>query len=159
MKSYSVDLRRKLLEAWQKGNRTQAELADLFGVGPATVGRWIRLYRETGDVDPRPYGGGRARIITEEQLLVVENLVLKHPDWTEEEYTSHLQEEHGITASRSTVGRAIRRLGYSVKKRPSRPRSEIVQMSSSDGTTTSKKSQASPLRVWYSWTKRAPTSR
>jgi transposase len=156
---YSLDLREKLIAAWQERGLAIEELSSLFGVGTATVKRWQRLHRETGSVAPRPHGGGRRLAVSLAQLPVVEALVLQHPDWTEDEYTAHLHREHGFMASRSAIGRAIRRLGYSVKKRPSQQRRKTVQMSEKGESNTSETSPTSPLRVWFLWTKRAPTSR
>jgi transposase len=156
---YSLDLREKLVGAWLRRGLNVQELSELFGVGSATVKRWQRLYRETGRVDPRPHGGGRPRAIADDQLPIVEKLVKAHPDWTDDEYTAYLKKEHGFTASRSAVGRTIRRLGYSVKKRPSPLRRKIVQRFEQDESSTSETSATSPLHVWFSWTKQARTSR
>lgn len=156
---YSLDLREKLIRAWKKRGLTVDELAELFDVGTATVKRWQKRFRETGSVAPRPHGGGRSLAVSVEQLPILEEVVLQHPDWTEDEYTAHLQQEHGFTASRSSIGRAIRRLGYTVKKRPSPQRRRTVLMCGGDTDNTSEMSPSSPLRVWFLWTKRAPTSR
>ena len=85
-------------------------------------------------------------------------LVKRHPDWTERRYAVALSSQHGIEASSVTVGRVIRRLGYSVKKRPCSQRSEIGQTSVGDDASISGESPTSPLRVWFLWTKRAPMS-
>jgi transposase len=61
---------------------------------------------------------------------VLDKLVLSHPDWTEEEFAKALSETLGSRYGESTVGRAIRRLGYGVKKRPLSLPSKIVPMSS-----------------------------
>jgi transposase len=156
---YSLDLREKLIAAWQNRGLSTDELAELFGVGTATVKRWKRRYRETGSVEALAHGGGHPLAISEEQLPIIEELVKRHPDWTEEEYTEHLVKEHGLTASRSAVGRTIRRLGYSVKKRPSPQRRRTVQMLDEDESNTCETSETSPLHVWFLWTKRARTSR
>jgi transposase len=156
---YSLDLRQKLVEAWKKRALTVEELSELFGVGTATVKRWQRRYRETGAVEPRPHGGGRRVALTQEQVAALRGLVMSQPDWTEEEYTENLRTHHGMQASRSAVGRAIRRMGFSVKKRPSQRRREIVQMSDEDASNICETSASSPLRVWFLWTKPARTSR
>ena len=153
-----MDLRKRVLEAWLEEDLTYEELAVRFGIGQATVSRWKRLYRETGSVEPRPQAGGRQRAIKREQEPLVEQLVLEHPDWTETEY-QHALREQGIEVSRPTVGRVIRSLGYTVKKRPSSPPSETKNTSASEESSTSQQSETSPFRVWFSWTKPARTSR
>lgn len=153
-----MDLRKRVLAAWRSEDLTYEALAERFGVGRATISRWKRLYRETGSVEPRPHGGGRQRAITREQETEVERWVKAHPDWTEREYQAALAGQ-GIVASRATVGRVIRSLGYSVKKSPSLPRSETSDTCNSDGPNTSQACETSPFRVWFSWTKPASTSR
>ena len=156
---YSLDLRQKLISAWKRRGLRARELSELFDVGVATVRRWQRLDRETGSVVCRPHGGGRKRSIDTEQLKALERHVLSHPDWTDDEYTEAMRRDHGSTAGRSSIGRAIRGLGYSVKKRPSLPQSGIVPMSDTAVPSTSEGPGPSPLRVWFLWTKRARTSR
>jgi transposase len=156
--AYSVDLRERVVFAVLGGMRVD-QAAATFDVGTASVKRWVKRYKETGSLEPLPRGGNRPRVLSDDQVQIVDELVQAHPDWTEEEYTKFLVENHGFKLSRSTAGRVIRRLGYSVKKRPSLRRSEIVHMSENDVPTTSKQSEESPLRVWYLWTKRVRTSR
>lgn len=155
----SEDLRRRIVDAWLKKKLTTRALAEIFGVGEATVTRLKFLYRQTKSVRPRPHGGGNPRRIPCEQEHLVEALVRQHPDWTEKHYAETLAHVHGIPASSVTVGRVIRKLGYSVKKRPSSPPSEIDPTLSADGASTLSASSASPLRVWFLWTRPAPTSR
>jgi transposase len=159
MVPHSEDLRQRIINAWKKNGASTEQLAERFDVGSATVKRLKRLYVETGGVAPRPHGGGTPRKIKAHQEKLVEALVQQHPDWTEERYAAALRKEHGIQASDVTVGRVIRRLGYSVKKkRSSRPK-ETGKTSAVDGSSTSGKLEQSPLRVWFLWTKRARTSR
>ena len=155
----SEDLRWRIVAATRKGNRTIAEIAALFGVGPATVKRLKKLFLETKSVTPRPHGGGQPRRISSEQEPLVEALVRQHPDWTEEQYAERLAEEHDIHASAVTVGRVIRRLGYSVKKSASSRKSGTGQTSSNGEPGTSSESKTSPLRVWFLWTKPVRTRR
>jgi len=155
----SDDLRERVVSVWQKKNLTSLELAELFGIGEATVKRIKRRFLDTGSVKPKPHAGGTKPIIGKEQEPVVEALVQKHPDWSEDQFAKALADEHGIVASAVTVGRAIRKLGYSVKKRRSSRKSVIEQPSSSEGKATSNESKTLPLRVWFLWTKPARTRR
>lgn len=159
MGSLSEDLRRRIINAWQKKKLTTKELAELFDVGEATVTRLKKTFRETKSVAPKPHGGGNPPRITKEQEPLVQALVQQHPDWTEAQYAKELGQRHGISASAVTVGRVVRRLGYSVKKRPSLPKNAIGPTSSSVGDNTSSESKTSPLRVWFLWTRPARTSR
>jgi transposase len=159
MVALSEDLRRRIIDGWKKKGLSTEELAERFDVGTATVKRLKRAYRETGSIEPKGHGGGNPRRISVEQEPLVEALVQKHPDWTEAKYAEVLQKEHGIRASAVTVGRVIRRLGYSVKKNPSLRTSATSPTSSASEPNTKNESETSPLHVWFLWTKRARTLR
>ncbi|MBX3205997.1 MAG: transposase [Labilithrix sp.] len=128
----SLDLRRRVVEAYERGGLTYAEVAERFSVGRASVSRWLRRKRESGDVAPLAHGGGQPRKITAKQERLVEKLVLAHPDWTEAEFAAELKRKHDIVASAVTVGRVIRRLGYSVKESRSSRASAIAPTSSAN---------------------------
>lgn len=155
----SEDLRWRIVDAWRKRKLTIPELAERFGVGEATVKRLKKRFVRTKSVARSPHGGGTPRKIKPEQEPIVEALVAAHPDWREDQYAEHLAEHHGIHASAVTVGRVIRRLGYSVKKRRSSPKSATVPTSSPVDGNTSKKSETLPFRVWFLWTRPARTAR
>jgi putative transposase len=155
----SEDLRWRVIRAWQKKKSSTKELAAQFGIGEATVKRWRKRFLATKSIKPLPRGGGMPRKIKPEQEPIVAALVQAHPDWSEDKYAEQLAAEHGVEASAACVGRVIRRLGYSVKKRRSSPKSVTVRTLLPDGTSTSKKSETLPFRVWFLWTKPARTSR
>src|SRR3954453_21207970 len=59
MKPYSLDLRRRVLGAWQRGEGSQRQLASRFSVHLTFVRNLLRLYRQSDSIEPRPHGGGR----------------------------------------------------------------------------------------------------
>jgi transposase len=69
---YPRALRERVLAAYDRG-LTQPEVCEQFSIGRTTLVRWVRLFRETGDVEPRPHGGGnpaRVRMEVLEEVLV-----------------------------------------------------------------------------------------
>jgi transposase len=63
MAQLPIELRRRILDAYQKGlTATYEKTAEVFGVGRATVNRTLRRHRETGDVLYKPRGGNTARV-------------------------------------------------------------------------------------------------
>src|SRR2546427_3988117 len=55
MADISLDLRRRIVEAYHSGRTATYEAtASMFDVGVATVNRLLRRQRETGDVMPKP---------------------------------------------------------------------------------------------------------
>lgn len=118
-----MDLRQRIIAAWQEREGTWKELAERFGVGEATVDRLVARFRRTGSVAPAPHGGGQSHRIPEEDLPVVRRLLEATPDITIEELAGAFRRESGKRVSRATMGRAVARLGYTRKKRPSSVRS------------------------------------
>ena len=116
----SKDLRDRVIAAWE--SRTYGswhEIAETFGIGRATVNRWIRLFRTTDALDPVGHGGGTDHLIPEDKLLEVWELVQELPDRTVDELADAYRATSGVSVSRATMGRALSRLGLSRKKRPS----------------------------------------
>ena len=56
--AYSVELRDRVVRAYEAGEGTHAEIAERFALGEATVKRWVWLQRKKGDVSPMRKGGG-----------------------------------------------------------------------------------------------------
>jgi transposase len=53
MAAYSIDLRQKILRAWERHLGSQRSIADSFGVSLAFVEKVLRQYRATGDLAPK----------------------------------------------------------------------------------------------------------
>jgi transposase len=159
MSPLSLDLRRRIIAAKQAEKLSVPELAKRFAVGTATVKRLIRRFKETGAVDPLPHGGGQKPKIPAEKLPRVQRLLEANPDWTVEEIANSYNAQEKVKVSRSTMDRAVRRLGFTRKKSLSSPRSATRSASSSGTSGSSKRRETSPLRVWFLWTKPARTRR
>jgi transposase len=56
MKAYSQDVRQRLLRAIDAG-ASQGEVAETFAVSRATIKRYLKQRRETGDVAPKAIPG------------------------------------------------------------------------------------------------------
>jgi transposase len=110
-------LREAVIRAFHDQGLTYEQIADLLGIGRATVNRVLRRYREAGTVEPKPRGGGNASKIRGAAALKLEGLVAAHPDMTVAELAREFHKKTGIRASRSAVYRALVRLGYTLKKR------------------------------------------
>lgn len=110
---YSDDLRQKLVEAWQAGHGTQAELAQWFGVSLSWVEKVLRRWRTTGQTAARPFRHGPLPVIPPARL---ERLVQRHPAATLAELGKRLH------VSASTVHRALARLDWPRKKDIARQR-------------------------------------
>lgn len=155
----SLDLRKAVIGAWKTGRYSYVQLAELFGIGEASVSRLLRRYRETGGVEPRPHGGGQRPILNDLDYKRLRRLVEEHPDWTTFEFRDELSAKRLAPVSRSTIVRALARLGFTRKKSLSSPRSATRNVSSFGEPSTKRRSRRSPPTVWFIWTKPARTPR
>lgn len=126
---YSLDLRERVVAAHLAGEGSYRELAARFGVGPASVSRWLGRYRRTGSVAPDPHGGGNPGLIPDEQLPVLRAIVDQHGDATQDELCDLWVEAVGIEVSRSVIARALPRADITRKKNGSGRRSSSVPTS------------------------------
>lgn len=110
------ELREAIVRATEQQLSYEA-IAELLGVGRATVSRTLRLHRESGDIKPRPKGGGRFSIFRDEVAELLLAIVETMPDASIVELTRAFEAQSKLSTSSASVGRALRRLGYSRKKK------------------------------------------
>jgi len=70
MKPYSNDLRHRIIEAIQKNEESQEEIANRFTVSLSFVEKLWRRFRETGSYETLPHGGGRRRLLLDDEQLI-----------------------------------------------------------------------------------------
>jgi len=120
MNSLPMELRRKIVEAYERKEGTYFELAQRFGVGEATVYRLLKLKRERGNVRP-----GAPTGVSEEELPKFVQLVNEFPQATleqlKEAWVSRTQQQ----LSRSSIVRALQRAGIT-REKASRRRGEAA---------------------------------
>jgi len=115
MKAYSQDVRERVLRAVDQG-RPRAEIVQLFGISLATLKPYIKQWREEGHVRPNAIPGRppKKRAPVEANVLPQ---VQAHADATLEQHCAMWEQTHGERVSRWTMSRAIKRLGWTRKKR------------------------------------------
>ena len=111
----SNDLRRRVVTA-VAGGMSRRGAARRFGIAPSTAIKWVRAWQRTGSFRPRPQGGDRRSHRIEARAEVVLTLVEETPDMTLAEIAAHLESEHGVRVSQSTVWRFFHRRGITFKK-------------------------------------------
>ena len=115
MKAYSVDLRAKVLRAVDQGY-PRAEIVKLLGVSLATIKRYLKQRRETGTVAPKAIPGRPPKKLGPLQTELVAQLQA-HDDLRLEDQCQLWEQSHGVTVSTATMSRAIKRVGWTRKKR------------------------------------------
>ncbi len=143
MKAYSLDLRQKILRAWDQRLGSQRAIAALFGVSQSFIEKLLRRHRSTGNLAPRPHGGGRRALCDEAGRALVRRFVQEHPDATLAECCAWLLAQRGLRLSVPTMGRLVIALGLPRKKSRSTPPSGTRRGSSRPGHTTGRSSRRS----------------
>jgi|SRR5689334_13118697 transposase len=116
MKPYSVDLRERVLAALDRGMaRTKA--ISTFQVSRSTIKRWLAQRASVGHLRPGQ-ATGRPRTITKSDEALLRTQLTDMPDATIPEHTERFNADHPRPVSQGTLGRAIRRLNWTRKKRP-----------------------------------------
>jgi transposase len=143
MKPYSLDLREKILRAYDEHRGSQRALAALFGVSRAFVEKLVQRRRRTGQLAPRPHAGGRKPSCDPAALAVVRQVLQEQADATLAELCERLGHRRGLRVSVSTLSRLLTRLGLPRKKSRSTPPNGTPRGSSRRGHTTGRSSRRS----------------
>ena len=117
MRAYSMDLRERVLAAVDR-TTPRKEVVRTLGVSEPTIRRYLRLRRETGSVAPKPPPKRTFSIgQSVEQRRVLWKQLEEHDDATLERHCQLWESKQKVKVSISTMSRAIRRLGWTLKKR------------------------------------------
>jgi transposase len=112
----SLDLRERIVKAYEDGAGTYAKVAALFGVGVATISRLLHLQRHQGSLEPKPHKSGNRPKLSKNDLEALKMIVSAKPDLTllklKEELSNAIQKD--ITTS--AVSRGLKKLKITRKK-------------------------------------------
>ena len=117
MQPYSLDLRQRIIDAYNAGEGSIRELAERFMVSFRTVERYLALHRSTGSVAARPHAGGVPPRIDAQGLQILRSLVEEKNDRTVAELVEEFDQRTGIRVSRSSITRALKQLRITRKKK------------------------------------------
>jgi transposase len=114
MNAYSEDLRKKIVEATERGS-PNTEVARAFGVGVSSVKRYVATAREGRSLAPKRRPGSKPKLDERARKLLEADLE-ERPAAILPERREFLERVAGVRVSDSTVSRMLRRLGWSRKK-------------------------------------------
>jgi transposase len=117
MAPYSIDLRQKILSAWENKEGTQRELAERFKVSLSFIRDFLRRYRETLEIAAKPQGGDRRSKIKGENQELLKKIVTEQSDIYLREIQERIKERKGIEVSVSSLSRTLNRLNLNRKKK------------------------------------------
>lgn len=101
-KPYSIDLRERVIIKFLEGKSVK-EIVKELNVKKSFVYAMLKLYKETGSVEPKRGNRGRKPSLNEEKLILIEAEIRKNPDITLQE----LKERLNLNVALSTLCDAI----------------------------------------------------
>lgn len=125
MRTISLDLRERILAAYDNGEGTRPEIAHRFRVSLGMVKKLLQQRRRTGDITPRHRFCGRKPMIQGEHQARMQALLAKRSDLTLKE----LRAATGLQCSLQAINVVLGKLGLTYKKRRSAPASKTVPTS------------------------------
>ncbi len=125
----STDLRRRVVEAYARGEGSIPTLAARFAVGTSSIDRWLKRKRETGSVERAPRSGGNPRRVTAEGEALIRTWLADDPSLAQREIAARLAASGQPPVTQQTAGRALARMGLTYKKSRSAPSSDSDRMS------------------------------
>jgi transposase len=113
-KSYSADLRERVIEAVETGE-SRREAADRFEVSVSSAVKWVQRWRQSGSAAAKPRGGSISPLEEcAERILAV---IVAHPDLTLMETVAELRKQR-IRTSKSALSQFCVRHDITFKKKP-----------------------------------------
>jgi transposase len=110
--AYSMDLRRKVLQACDDGWPTK-DVARMFKVARSWVRRLKQRRRDEGTIEPGAQQHGPEPELTKDDRQRIKVALKAQPDLT----LLQLRERLNLSVSEPTIWRAARAMGFSFKKR------------------------------------------
>jgi len=129
MRTTSVDLRERILAAYDNEEGTRPEMAHRFRVSLGLVKKLLQQRRRTGDIAPRHRFSGRKPTIVPSHRHRLRALLTKKNDLTLKE----LRTATGLKCSLQAINVVLAKMGLTYKKRHSAPASKTVPTSPGHG--------------------------
>ena len=129
MRTLSLDLRERILAAYDNDEGTRPEIAHRFRVSLGMVKKLLQQRRHTGDIAPRHRFCGRKPMIVAAHRSQLRSLLAKKNDLTLRE----LRQATGLQCSLQAINVVLGKLGLTYKKRHSAPANRTVPTSPGRG--------------------------
>lgn len=113
----SNDLRLRLVEFVEEGH-SRREAAARFKTAASSAVNVVKLWKDTGSVDPRPRGGFRHGKLRPHREFILD-VVAKQPDITMPELANILLAAESTKIDPSNLSKFLIACGLSYKKKPS----------------------------------------
>jgi transposase len=121
MRGYSEDLRRRIVSAVERG-MSKAQAARTFSVSLSSVKRYVNKAQRGEPLAPKKRPGSAPKL-DEKTMKLLEEDLKERPYATLQERRDYMEAMTGLSVSRSTMCRAIARIGSTRKKGDGLPQS------------------------------------
>ena len=125
MQAYSLDLRERVVAAYEKGKTTISAVAAQFSVGETFVKKMLRQKRQSGSLKRLPSRAGAKKVLEPKHRQWLAKQIKKQPDATLTERQTDLLERQAVSVSRATLARELRQMRLPRKKSRSWHRSAM----------------------------------
>lgn len=122
--AYSIDLRRRVRDAYLNKEGSQRQIATRFNVSLTFVRNLLKHERITGTITPKQYTRGPSPKITLEIGNLILSKVEKEPDILIKELCDYVENQTGIVVSQSTLYRFLIKNRVTRKKKVFMPQSK-----------------------------------
>jgi len=111
-----VEVRKKIVSVYGKGKMTQAQVAEAFDTTSRTVNRFLRKSK-SGEGLAIKKRTGRPSYMDCISFETLKNIIIDQPDKTLIEYCELFNKKTGISTSRSSMDRFLKKLNLRRKKK------------------------------------------
>ena len=151
-KPYSQDLRDRVIDAVKKGEMSRRAAARRYEISVSVAIKWLERVERHGSREPVGHGGHRASKLMP-HLDFLEAARSEKSDITLQALCDRLWSERGVEADTSMMSRFFRRIGITLKKRPSSRASRIARTSAAIANDGEPIRASSILGAWSSSTR------
>jgi transposase len=123
MKPISIDLRKRIVEVYEEGQVSYVTVAERFRISAGSVKNFVKQWRATGRLEPKPAANGKTFLIDATGEEMVRGLIQGKTDLSQLELREQLAKAIGCVVSQPTISRTLRRLKVTRKKSRNAPKS------------------------------------
>jgi len=122
MKPLSLDLRERIVAAYEDSQTSMAVIGRQFSVSGKVVGKLVRQKRTLGTLAPQLHRCGRKPVVCGAKEVELREHLEKYPDAT----VLERREALGLNCSEKTLWQSLRKMGWRFKKNRSALPNKIV---------------------------------
>lgn len=133
MRAYSLDLRERVVAAYEEGELSIAEIAARFSVGQTFLKKMLRQKRQSGSLQRLPNRAGAKKLLSPAHRRFLAKQIKEQSDATLSELQASLFKRKKVLVSPATLSRELPRLRLPRKKNQSSRRNATMEKGRGSG--------------------------